>query len=143
MAFFSLRMADRISRGVARLRARYDPPADVKVALTEVTYRVPEDLGELLALREGAYETFLVSNAGSGTARSVTIRPRTTIASQTIAAFESPNLPIAELTAGDCVPVNGRWSSGHCQPPYFVEVRWEDSQGDQVRTQHVNIPLAE
>lgn len=125
------------------MRAHYDPPAEVRVRLTEVTYQVPEDLGELLALRDGARETFLVSNVGSGTARSVTIRPRTTIASQEMAVFEAPNLPIAELTAGDCVPVGGRWSSGHCQPPYFVEVTWEDSQGHQVRTQHVTISVAQ
>lgn len=127
----------RLGRGVARLRSRYSPPADVRVSLTEVDYEVPRDLDELFALRDGAAETFLVSNAGSGPARSVTFRPRSTLVSEDMAVFEASTLPVAELTAGDCVPVRGQWSSGRCQPPYFVDVRWEDSYGPQVRTQRV------
>lgn len=140
MALLSSRLSIRLSRGVARLRARYDPPAEVEVGLREIDYEVPGNLDELLALEDGASETFLVRNAGSGTARTVSFSPRSTIASRKKATFRPVGLPIPELTAGDGVLVSGRWSSGRCRPPYFVEVRWEDSRGAQVRTQHVSLP---
>ena len=140
VAFLSSRLTARLSQAMGWLSARHDPPAEVHVSLAEVNFDVARDLDELFALRTGATETFLVRNSGHGTARSVTFRPRQTIASPDMAVFEAPTLPIAELTPGDCTAVAGQWSSGRCQPPYFVEVNWEDSRGVQRRTQYMSLP---